>query len=111
LPFRLKRRAEELARSSDYAPIVDGKQDALRHLIGSALVTQAYGTLLAWLAGELSEFGAWIVRYNTTAQRDMDRHNNAAGREIGRAAADEAEIVRLAHAAIDERRARWLVDR
>ena len=111
MPFRLKRRAEQLARRSGYAAIVDGKQDALRHLIGSALFTQSYGSVLAWLAGELSEFGAWIVRYNSRAQRDMDRHNNTIGREIGRAAADEEEIVRLAQRAIDERRARWIVDR
>jgi len=49
MPWRLKARAEELARKSGYASIPDGKQDALRHLIGSALFTKAYGRVLGWL--------------------------------------------------------------
>ena len=108
--MKLKTRSEGLASSSGYAAIVDGKQDALRHLIGSALFTREYGVVLAWLASQLSEFGAWVVGHNTAAQRDMDRHNNAVGRAIAKQAATEGETVRLAYKAIDERVARWLAD-
>lgn len=80
----------------------------MRHLIGSALFTQRYGAILAWLAGELSEWGAWLVRYNTAAQRDMDRHNNAVGREIARRAATEQDVIRLSREAIENGHATWL---
>lgn len=110
MPLRLKSRAETLARRSGYASVPDGRQDALRHLIGSALFTRAYGSLLSWLAGELAELIAWIVGHNSATQREMDLHNNSIGREIGRQADTEDEVVRLAHRAVDLRRARWIVE-
>ena len=108
--LRLKARAETLAARSGYPATPDGKRDAMRHLIGSALFTKTYGVFLTWFAGELSELGAWIVGHNSAAQRDMDRHNNAVGREIGRTAGTEGEIVRLSHEAIDQGVAQWLAD-
>jgi hypothetical protein len=107
---RLKARSERLARSSRYASIRDGKQDALIHLIGSALFTREYGAALAWLASQVAEFGAWAVGHNSAAQRDMDRHNNKVGRAIARRAESEEEIVKLACRAIEDRIAQWLAD-
>jgi len=109
-PFKLKSRAEVLAAREGYAAIPDGRRDALRHLIGSALFTRSYGALLAWFVGETMEFASWLVRHNSADQRDMDRHNNAIGREIAREAASEEEVVALARVALEREQARWLVE-
>ena len=106
----MKARAELLAAREGHAAIPDGRQDALRHLIGSALFTRCYGVLLAWLVGEAMEFVSWLVRHNSADQCDMDRHNNAIGRKIARQASSEEEVVGLARAALEREEARWLVE-
>ncbi len=109
-PWRLKTRAEELARASGFASIVDGRQDALRHLIGSALFARAYGAFAAWAAGVVLEWGSWAVGHNTAAQRDMDLHNNAVGRTIAREASSEEDVVRRARRALDDGSATWIAE-
>lgn len=109
-PLKLKARAESLAASQGFGAGPDGRRDALRHLIGSALFARSYGNLPAWLAGEAMEFVSWIVGHNSAEQREMDRHNNAIGRRIAQRAASEEEIVRLAREAIESGTARWIGD-
>jgi len=109
-PLKLKARAEALAAREGHAAIPDGRQDALRHMIGSALFARSYGALLAWFVGEAMEWVSWLVRHNSADQRDMDRHNNMIGREIARQAPSEAEVVALARAALERGEARWLVE-
>ena len=89
----------------------DGPQDAYRHLIFAAEMVRLYGIKGSAVA-QLRETGAWakeIIQegdYPTSAVseagRDMDRHNNRIGFEIGRKAKTFADVVRLAREVMRE---------
>lgn len=61
-----------------------GKGDALRHCLWSALLTYQVGERYAKLLTDAHETQGFIVDPNDRLDRDMDLHNNAVGRRLGK---------------------------
>lgn len=81
----------------------NGKSDAMRHIIFSALAEQDYTDVGAKTISFLNEN---ITLNQNKAEKAMDYHNDAIGREIGKKAKSKEEIVQMAREAIDSGKAR-----
>jgi hypothetical protein len=80
----------------------NGKADAMRHILFSALATQDYTDVGAKTISFLNENITWN---QPKAEKNMDTTNDAIGREIGRKAKSKEEMVQMAKDAIDSGRA------
>ena len=81
----------------------NGKADAMRHIIFSALASQDYTDVGAKTISYLNEN---ITFNQPKAEKNMDLHNDAIGREIGKTAKSKEEIVQMAREAVDSGRAK-----
>lgn len=84
---------------------VGGEQDAMRHILFSAMATKAFGSekipsALSWMNENVKGF------FDTKENKDMDLNSDAIGREIGMKAKDHEDMIRLAREAISSGRAK-----
>ena len=100
-PFRVAETANEEANMRyDKKGVIGGKNDAFRHLVGTALLAQRRGEPYAKFITNLHEKeilpGAYGARGHSKEQVDMDLYNNQLGLEIARKAKDYDDLIRLA---------------
>ena len=92
-----------------------GRTDALRHLLGAAVLTKRQGpesatAMLNWHENPkiLNMLGGGYGQ--PQAERLMDLHNNTLGMHIGTQAKTYDELVRMAQQFVDEGRVRYAKD-
>jgi hypothetical protein len=84
---------------------VAGEADAMRHLLFQAQLQQKYGELPAKAISYLHEYSSFG---QPSAEREMDFLNDELGREIGRSAKSDRELVEMARRYIESGRAKTL---
>ena len=84
-----------------------GKADAMRHLMYQADLTRKTNPTIADLVSMAYESRLGSPG-QTEAEREMDRFNDALGREIGQRAKDEQDVVRLAREYVEKNKAKIL---
>jgi hypothetical protein len=99
----------------DKKGMVGGKNDAFRHLVGTALLAQRRGEPYAKFITNLHETeilpGGYGARGHSKEQVDMDLYNNQIGLEIARKAKDYNDLIRLASEYVNTNKTRTLVPR
>jgi len=94
---------ERTARARIDMPAYQELEDARGHMLGSALLSQEYGTNTAAAMGGIGEFMDYTIGGSTKGDVAMDTRNNAIGRQIFQKAGIDAtaqEITRLVDGAI-----------
>lgn len=76
----------------------NGRADAMRHMLASALYTQKYNPYVAGGLGWLNE----IFSLDPMEERVMDVHNNAIGRELGEKYTDRELLLRAINNSITQ---------
>lgn len=71
-----------------------GKADALRHCLWSALLTYQVGEHYAKLLNDAHEEQGTIKDHNSNLDREMDYHNNAVGRRLGKMHAESGFVAK-----------------
>jgi hypothetical protein len=84
---------------------VAGEADAMRHLLFQAQLQQKYGELPAKAVSYIHEYSSFG---QPSAEREMDFLNDELGREIGRSAKSDRELVEMARRYIESGRAKTL---
>jgi hypothetical protein len=84
---------------------VAGEADAMRHLLFQAQLQQKYGEFPAKAIGYVHEYTS---PGQPSAEREMDLINDELGREIGRSAKSEQELIEMARRYIESGRAKTL---
>jgi hypothetical protein len=84
---------------------VAGEADAMRHLLFQAQLLQKYGEFPAKAIGYVHEYTS---PSQPSAEREMDLINDELGREIGRSAKSEQELIEMARRYIESGRAKTL---
>jgi hypothetical protein len=84
---------------------VAGEADAMRHLLFQAQLQQKYGELPAKAVSYIHEYSSFG---QPSAEREMDFLNDELGREIGRSAKSDRELVEMARKYIESGRAKTL---
>jgi hypothetical protein len=87
------------------AEAIGGRTDAMRHLLLQAMLTKKYGPTAASVIGGIHEFTSIG---QPKAEKEMDMFNDRLGREIGEAALDDNEMVRMAKEYVDTGKAKVL---
>lgn len=92
--------------SEKYYPdeIHNGRGDAMRHIMASALAAQKYGAIPAAMLGYANE----IISLDPMDESGMDIYNNALGRELGAKYKDPMELEYSARDLIEEQKAKTL---
>jgi len=80
------------------AEAIGGKTDAMRHLMLQALLTKKLGPTAASVIGNIHEMTSFS---QPRAEKEMDMFNDRLGREIGKAARTEEDIIRMAKEYVD----------
>jgi hypothetical protein len=82
-----------------------GKADAMRHMMYQADLTRKFNPTTADIVSRLYELTS---PGQSDAEGEMDKFNDALGREIGRRAKTDEDVVRLAREYVDKNRAKVL---
>ena len=92
-----------------------GKNDAFRHIMGTALLAQRRGEPYAKFITDLHETGFFPgglgSRGHPQEQIDMDLYNNKIGLDIARKAKSYDDLLRMAAEQVDTRKARLVTDK
>ena len=110
-PFRVGDVAfDEADARYDIKGTTGGKNDAFRHIVGTALLAQRRGEPYAKFITNLHESeilpGGLGARGHPKEQVDMDLYNNQLGLEIARKAKDYDDLIRLATEYVNTNKAR-----
>lgn len=94
----------------DKKGMIGGKNDAFRHLVGTALLAQRRGEPYAKFITNLHEKeilpGGYGARGHAPEQVDMDLYNNQIGLELARKAKTYDDLVRMATEYVNTNKAR-----
>ena len=101
----IKRSNEIPLKYFDIKGEAGGEADAMRHLLFQAQLMQKYGELPAQMVSFLHEYTS---PGQPSAEREMDLYNDILGREIGKKAKSEEELVELARRYTESGRAKVL---
>ena len=96
----------------DKKGMIGGKNDAFRHLVGTALLAQRRGEPYAKFITNLHETeilpGGYGARGHSKEQVDMDLYNNQLGLDIARKAKSYDDLIRLATEYVNTNKAQTL---
>jgi hypothetical protein len=84
-----------------------GKADAMRHLMYQADLSRRMSPAMAELISQAYE-SQLLAPGQPSAEKEMDLYNDALGREIGRQAKTDEDVVRLAREYVDKNKVRIL---
>ncbi len=80
---------------------IDGAWDAFRHAYASGAMTQEYSETAAHVFGDLNEIYGDFIRNQSENVKNMDKWNNAVGRDIGKnVTSNNDDIARQVYEAI-----------
>jgi hypothetical protein len=84
-----------------------GKADAMRHLMYQADLSRRMNPKMAEIISQMYE-SKILAPGQPSAEKEMDLYNDALGREIGRRAKTDEDVVRLAREYVEKNKARIL---
>jgi hypothetical protein len=111
-PFTIQRDiAKQAVQEYGWKERVNGRGDAFRHLVGTALLAQKHGAPYAEFVTSLHEnpYVPFVgAMGHPEEDRKMDLYNNQLGLELAAQAKDYGDLVRLAKEYIDQGKAKML---
>ena len=88
---------------------LDGRGDAMRHMLLQAQITKKLGRTPAEIASYIHE--NWLTGGQSKAEEEMDKANDALGMDIGARSADKADMAWKALQAIEAGQAKTIADK
>jgi hypothetical protein len=111
-PFTIQKQVNQQAiKEYGWKERVNGRGDAFRHLVGTAMLAQKHGAPYAEFVTTLHEnpYLPFVgALYHSKEDREMDLYNNRLGLELATQAKDYDDLLKMARQYIDTGKARTL---